>query len=65
MKVPNITGSNTFAFRNEKVFDNGLKEYIDYDTMFDKGFLGPIKLITDPLKWDLTPKDQLIDESEW
>lgn len=65
MKMPNVTGSNAFAFRDERVFDKGLKDYIDYDTMFDKGFLTPIKLITDPLKWDLTPKDQLIDEDEW
>jgi len=65
MKEPNITGSNAFAFQNEKVFGYGLGDFIDRKTMFEKGFMKPIKLITDPLKWDLTPPEQLIDEDEW
>ena len=65
MKVPNITGSNAFAFQEQKVFDSGLKEYIDYDLMYEKGFMNNIRLITDPLKWDLTPEDDLIDDDEW
>ena len=65
MKVPNITGSDAFAFQNEDVFNNGLKEYIDTKTMFEKGFMKPIKLITGPLKWDLTPKDEQISDDEW
>ena len=65
MKMPNSSGSDAFAFKEEKVFDYGLYDYIDRETMFDKGFLSQIKLITDPLKWDLTPKENLIDESEW
>ena len=66
MKVPNTcSNSNAFAFKESKIFDQDLEEYIDYDTMFEKGFMKPIKLITDPLKWDLTPKEDQIDESEW
>jgi len=65
MKMPNITGSNAFAFQNEKVFDNGLRDYVDTKTMFEKGFMTPIKLITEPLGWDLTPADMQIDENEW
>jgi len=65
MKEPNLAQSNAFAFKNEIVFNNGLDEYIDYNTMYDKGFMTPIKLITDPLKWDLTPQEDLIDDDEW
>jgi hypothetical protein len=65
MKLPNVTGSNAFAFQEEKVFDNGLKDYIDYNLMYEKGFMNNIKLITDPLKWDLTPKEDTISDDEW
>jgi DNA polymerase elongation subunit (family B) len=65
MKEPNITGSNAFAFNNEKVFDYGLANFIDRATMFEKGFEKSIKLITDPIGWDLTPLENQIDEDEW
>ena len=65
MKEPNITGSNAFAFNNDKVFEYGLDEYIDRELMFEKQFEGNIKLITDPIGWDLTPASDLIDEDEW
>jgi len=66
-KVPNplFGNSNAFGFKDTKVFDLGLDKYIDRGTMFEKGFMNPIKLITDPLKWDLTPKDEQITEDEW
>jgi len=65
MKEPNITGSNAFAFNNEKIFEYGLDKFIDIDLMYEKGFEGNIKLITDPIGWDLTPSTDLIDEEEW
>lgn len=65
MKEPNKLSSNAMAFVNEKVFDYGLENYIDRDIMFKKGFEQNIKLITDPIGWDLTPKDEQIDEDEW
>lgn len=33
--------------------------------MFEKGFSKPNHLITDPIGWDLTPQEDLIDEDEW
>jgi DNA polymerase elongation subunit (family B) len=67
MKTPNplFASSNAFGFKDTKVFTDGLELYIDRDTMFEKGFMKPIKLITDPLKWDLTPKDEQITDDEW
>ena len=65
LPLPNVTGSNAFAFQEEKVFDKGLKDYIDYNLMYEKGFMNNIKLITDPLKWDLTPQEDTISDDEW
>ena len=71
MKEPNIIGSNVFAFNNEKIFElsglsgHKLDDYIDRELMFQKGFENNIKLITDPIGWDLTPEDEQIKEDEW
>ncbi len=62
---PLPSSSNVLGFRDSRIFNDGLDTYIDRNTMYEKGFLKPIKLITDPLKWDITPKDELIDEDEW
>lgn len=65
MKGPNMANTKAFAFKDESVFNHGLKDYIDYNTMFEKGFLSGIKLITDPLGWDLTPQEDLINMDDW
>jgi len=70
MKVPNplFNSSNALGFKDVTIFnkENGdLMDYIDRDVMFEKGFEKSIKLITDPLKWDLTPPENLIDDDEW
>jgi len=67
MKTPNplFGSSNALGFRDSKIFDDKLLPYIDRKTMYEKGFEKPIKLITDPLKWDITPKDEQISDDEW
>lgn len=65
LKMPNPAGSDVIAFQNPKVFEGELKDYIDYNAMFEKAFLSPIKLITEPLKWKLERTDELIDPDEW
>lgn len=67
MKTPNTlhASSNALGFRDSRIFEKGLNKYIDYDTMYEKGFEKPIRLITDPLGWDLTPPEETIDDSEW
>ena len=65
LKVPNPTLQNVIAFNNEKVFDYGLKKYIDIDAMFEKGFLRAIHLITDPIGWNINSIENDIDEEEW
>ena len=65
LKVPNKSSSDVIAFQDERLFNHGLKDYINYDVMFEKGFMKPVHLITDPINWDLTPLDEIIDEEEW
>ena len=67
MKTPNTlhASSNALGFRDARLFENGLTKYIDYDTMFEKGFHKPIKLITDPLGWDLSRPEDIINDEEW
>ena len=33
--------------------------------MYIKGFMNSIKLITDPIGWDLTSKEDQISDDEW
>ena len=74
MKEPNILKQNVFAFQNEEIFNveipnmkrkRNLKKFIDYDIMFEKGFLNNIKQVTDPMGWDFENLSQEIDEDEW
>lgn len=51
MKEPNPTQSNVIAFPLSLPKELGLEKYIDYDTQFSKGFLDPIKIITDSIDW--------------
>ncbi len=65
LKEPNITKSNVIAFKDPKIFEyKDLKNYIDYDLLFEKYYLGLLELITKPLKLDPF-KENKIDLDEW
>ena len=65
LKEPNITKSNVIAFKDPKIFEyKDLKNYIDYDLLFEKYYLGLLELITKPLKLDPF-KENTIDLDEW
>lgn len=51
MKMPNPFGENVIAFISELPKEFGLNSYIDYDTMFTKSFLDPLKIILDVMGW--------------
>jgi len=38
-----------------------LHNYIDYDTMFEKSFIEPLKFILDAIDWSVEPKATLED----
>lgn len=48
----NPLGSNIFAFNDEN-FALELKDYIDWDTNFEKFFLSPLEIMTKPLGYNI------------
>jgi len=71
MKTPNTLQQNVFAFQNEEIFyskdknSKKLIDYVDFNTMFEKGFINNIKQVTDPLNWNFETINQEINEDEW
>lgn len=51
MKVPNPMGQNVFGFISDIPPEFNLNKYIDYDIMFEKGFIDPIKSILEVIGW--------------
>ena len=51
LKTPNPIGENVVSFINKLPSEFGLQSYIDYDTMFEKGFIDPLKGILDVIGW--------------
>ena len=62
LRTPNPLGQNIFAFNTEK-FAQEFKDYIDYDTNWEKFFLEPLKIMTAPLRYNLkTEVQSILDE---
>lgn len=51
LKMPNPSAQNVIAFISEFPKEFNLTEYIDYDMMYEKGFLEPLKTILDVINW--------------
>lgn len=61
LKTPNPIGEDFIGFQDTLPTEFGLHEYVDYDRMFDKTFVEPIKKITNALKWKTEKEDSLED----
>ena len=51
LKKPNPIGENVISFIAELPHEFGLKEYLDYDMMYTKGFLDPLQAVLDTIGW--------------
>ena len=51
---------NIFAF-NDNSFANIFKDYIDYDLNFEKFFLKPLEIMTEPLKYNINKNTEVVD----
>ncbi len=51
LKVPNPINQNVIAFISEFPDEFGLTQYIDRDTMFEKGFIDPLQTILNVIGW--------------
>ena len=61
LKLPNPLSENVMAFITEFPEELGLQEFVDYDTMFVKGFLDPLQVILDVIGWK-TEKTTTLDD---
>ena len=61
LKVPNPTGQNVIAFINTLPTEMDLHSYIDYDIMYQKGFIDPLKIILDSIGWKTEEHNTLED----
>ena len=43
LKTPNPIGEDVISFISELPQEFGLHKYLDYDEMFEKGFIAPLK----------------------
>lgn len=53
LKSPNPFNSHVVANLNRLPNYESFKQYIDFDTQFEKCFLGPLRTVTDANGWDL------------
>ena len=52
LRVPNPSSQNVIAFINEFPKEFDLTKYIDHDTMFEKGFIEPLRSILNVVGWN-------------
>ena len=61
LKEPNIIGENTIAFVTKLPTEFDVHKYVDYDTIFEKAFVEPLKNILNPIGWNTEPQATLED----
>jgi hypothetical protein len=61
LTVPNKLKTNIISYNSDN-FTNEIKDVIDYDTNFDKGFLNALQLMVNPLGWDLSKKTETLED---
>lgn len=61
LKTPNHIKENIIAFPEKMPKQFDLHNHIDYNFMFEKTFIEPLKSITDCIGWDLEKKNSLED----
>ena len=61
LKVPNTIKENVISFPEKLPTELDLHQFIDYELMFDKVFLEPLKSITEKINWQVEKKFSLDD----
>ena len=61
MKTPNPTGENVISFISEFPKEFNFNSFIDYDTMYQKGFIDPLQGILDAIGWQTEKTATLFD----
>lgn len=59
---PNIFGSNVIGYIDDNFQKEIPTEIIDYDKMFEKGFVNMLKLMTNPMNWNIVQETESLDD---
>jgi len=61
LKTPNPTGENVISFISEFPKELNFNSFIDYDIMYQKGFIDPLQGILDAIGWKAEKQATLFD----
>jgi len=61
LKTPNPTGENVISFISELPRELNFNSFIDYDIMYQKGFIDPMQGILDAIGWKTEKQATLFD----
>jgi DNA polymerase elongation subunit (family B) len=61
LKMPNPFRENVIAFNHTIPRELNVVEYIDYNKMFDKVFIEPLRALTDAIEWKIEKENTLFD----
>lgn len=61
LKTPNPIKENVISYPGVLPKEFDLHRYIDYNTMYDKAFIEPLKPLLEAMGWDIEPKATLED----
>jgi DNA polymerase elongation subunit (family B) len=58
---PNPTGEKAFAYVDKFPVETDLEKYVDRDAILEKGFMKPIKSVSEAIGWDVEKTRSLFD----
>ena len=61
LKTPNPSGENVISFISELPKEFNFNSFIDYDKMYQKGFIDPLQAILDAIGWKTEKQATLFD----
>ena len=61
LKLPNPIKENVIGYNSKLPPEFKLHDYVDYDTMFDKSFIGAMESLIEPLGWSVEERASLED----
>ena len=61
LRTPNPLHEDVIAFQDTLPEQFGVREYVDYDKMFEKTFLSALQKMIEPLHWETEKKNTLED----
>jgi DNA polymerase elongation subunit (family B) len=62
LKLPNMVKENVIAFKNVLPDEFKVRDYVDYDKMFDKGYLDAIRTIMTAIGWSPEQRQRTLED---